>query len=341
MNEMDDFGAGPGPDEWRDGPERFEPTRAQYEAATEWLVRLRETEQSTNRAFEEWKAKDPAHEFAFAEAEAMFAASARPSQDAAQHYHRHWRPLWRPYWRQVRRQRMWRYAGLAIAASLVLFLALPMFAALRYLGADAATGAGETRVLRLADGSRVTLNSASAIDLDLTPTHRHVRLIGGEAYFEVAKDPAHPFTVDAGNAAVRVLGTRFNIRMDGDQSVVSVTEGRVRTAAARRPDGAIVLTAGQEALVSARGVQRRAMNAFVASAWRRHEIAFQQAPLRAVVDELDRYRRAPIYIANQALVNHRVTGIFATDDPEEAVRILKENLGFESVTLPTGQTFLY
>lgn len=332
IDEHRDWGA-----DWRAGPEAFEPGRAQYEAAIEWLIRLREAEQATSRAFEEWLAKEPANAFAFAEVEAMFAASARPSQDAAQHYHRHWKPRCH----SVRRQRLWRYMGVAIATSLLLFFALPMFGALRYFGADAATGPGEMRVLRLADGSQVTLNSDSAIDLDFTPTHRRLRLLGGEAYFEVAKDPAHPFSVDAGDAAVRVLGTKFNIRMDSDQSIVSVTEGCVRTASARHQANAIVLTAGQEALVNGQRVQRREMNAFVSSAWRRHEIAFQQAPLRTVVDEINRYRRAPIYISNRALVNHRVTGIFATDDPDEAVRILEENLGIESVTLPTGQTFLY
>jgi transmembrane sensor len=231
--------------------------------------------------------------------------------------------------------------GLGIAASLALFLVLPELDGIQYLTADARTRAGEMRTIRLSDGSRVTLNTASAIDTDITPTRRGMRLLRGEAYFEVAKNPAKPFTVDTGSASVRVLGTKFNVRMDDEQNIVSVTEGRVRTASTARPESAIVLTAGQEALVGRNGVQLRAANSFLSGAWRQHEIAFQQTPLRAVVQELNRYRSRSIYIVNSALVNRRVTGIFSTDNPEEALRILEENLGVEATTLPTGQAFLY
>ncbi len=321
------------PEAWRDGPERLEPTSTHLEAAMEWLIRLREAEQSTNRAFEDWKQSHPANEFAFAEVEAMFAASARPSQDAVQHYHRHWRP--------IRRNRFWRLAGLSMAASITALLALPSLEDLRFIGVNARTEAGETRTIKLADGSRVMLNSASAIDFDVTPEHRSVRLLRGEAFFEVAKNPSRPFTVQAGNASVRVLGTKFNIRLDDDQTVVSVTEGRVRTGAVSYPERAVILQTGQEALVTSRRIQMRALNEFVSSAWRRHEITFQQAPLRSVVEELNRYRRAPIYIVNQSLVNQRVTGIFSTDDPDEALHILRDNLGIAAINLPTGQTLLY
>jgi transmembrane sensor len=333
MNDNRNLETAMDPEAWRDGPEQFEPSSAHYEAAMEWLVQLRDADQATSRAFEEWKRANPAHEFAFAEIEAMFTVTSRPSQDAVQHYHRHWRP--------VRRNPLWRYAGIGIAASIVALLISPFADDLRFIGADATTRAGEMRAVMLSDGSRVTLNSASVMDVDITSDHRGVRLLRGEAYFEVAKNPAKPFTVQAGKASVRVLGTKFNIRLDDDQTVVSVNEGRVRTASVGDPGGAVVLQAGQEAMVTNSRVQMRDLNDFVTSAWRRHEMTFQQVPLRLVVQQINRYRRAPIYIVNQALVNHRVTGIFSTQDSDETLRILRESLGIEAVTLPTGQTLLY
>jgi transmembrane sensor len=319
--------------DWRKGPEQFEPTTAQYERAMEWYIKLRDSDQRSTSAFEDWKRADLTHEFAYSEVVAMFAATTRPSRRAMHHYHRHWRP--------VRNNRFWRYAGFAIAASIALLVASPAIDTLRYMGADAATRPGEMKTVRLSDGSRITLNSASAIDVSMRPDHRAIRLLRGEAYFDVAKNPHRPFTVDAGKAAVQVLGTKFNIRMNPDQSIVSVTEGRVRTVSAGMPDKPIILVGGQEAMVSEDSIQLRPMDTYATDAWRRHVITFQLTPLRTVVQELNRYRSHNIYIANQSLVNLRVTGIFSTDKPSDALKALEANLGLASFTLPTGQTFLY
>ena len=81
--------------------------------------------------------------------------------------------------------------------------------------ADQRTLAGEQRVLTLDDGSRVTLAGDSAINLDLTDHQRRVTLLRGRVYFQVAPDPQRPFLVEAGEARVRVTGTRFEVRRDG------------------------------------------------------------------------------------------------------------------------------
>ncbi len=85
----------------------------------------------------------------------------------------------------------------------------------RVWGADQRTAAGEQRVLTLDDGSRLTLAGDSAINLDLVDHQRHVTLLRGRAYFQVASDPHRPFLVEAGEARVRVTGTRFEVRRDG------------------------------------------------------------------------------------------------------------------------------
>ncbi|WP_296615487.1 FecR family protein [Sphingomonas sp.] len=319
--------------DWLMGPERFEPTPAHYEAAIGWLMRLREAEKDTNPAFEEWKRQHPAHEFAFAEAEAMFAASAGPAQEASSHYHRRWN--------LPGQTRSRRWIGYAIAASLLLALAPPTMQWIRYLGVDEVTGAGAMRKIRLADGSLVTLNSRTAFDFTINRMGRSARLVDGEAYFEIAHDSNRPFTIRAGDATVRVLGTKFNIRLNDAQSVVSVTEGHVRVTPAGKPAAAVVLGAGQEAVVANGKLQQLPADALINDSWRQHRIVFRRTPLRQVVAELNRYRGTPIYLMSNTLGDRIVTAVFATDDPEGAVRIIDRTLGARSVTLPTGHTFLY
>ena len=168
-----------------------------------------------------------------------------------------------------------------------------------------------------------------------------MRLRGGEAYFEVAKDPARPFLVPAGTADIRVLGTKFNIRIDADQSRIAVTEGHVRVALAADPSKTVDLVRGEEALADAAGLQKQVADTYEATAWQRRQLLFSYVPLRLVVRDLNRYRSAKIYIASGALADNVVSGVFRTDDPDGAVRIMERTMGISSLTLPTGQTILY
>jgi transmembrane sensor len=311
----------------------YEPSREQYRKAAEWLLRLREKGLETSRGFERWKSKDPAHAFAYAELEGLFSESLQPARDA-------------PYFFEGRRPPRrfaggW-IAGMAIAASLLLALMPLNLDAIRYFNADAVTAPGETRRVTLADGSVVTLNSGSAIETDMTsPTQRTIKLLGGEAFFEIAKNKSRPAMILAGDAHVRVVGTKFNIRIDDYKTKVSVTEGLVRIAPNGHPDQFSLLPAGQEAIVSSDLVRTQPVDLLNIESWRHHRLILSYMPLRSAVREFNRYRRAPIIIANGALAAKVVSGVFATDDPDDILRILEQNLGVESFTLPTGQTFLY
>jgi transmembrane sensor len=311
---------------------QYVPTDAQIGEATLWLAKLRESGAPSSRAFERWMAKHPAHAFAYAEAEALFAFSAVPAKGAARHYYRHGQPV---------RRRRWGVAMGALAASLVALLAAPRLEALQFLGADAVASPGQVKAVQLKDGSHITLNTRSAVDVDVASDHRGATLRGGEAYFEIAKDPAHPFTVTAGQTRIQVLGTKFNVRIDGDQVIVGVTEGRVRVARSSGNGAPVFLTPGQEAIVETSGIQTQDMDDFVALAWRRHELVTRRTPLRVIVQELNRYRPSGIYIMNNALGESRFSGVFRTDNPDDAIRTLERTLKFRSYTLPTGQTFIY
>jgi transmembrane sensor len=90
------------------------------------------------------------------------------------------------------------------------------------------TVVGGLEAVPLADGSRVTLNTDSELQVSLEPRARVVSLDRGEAYFEVAKDTSRPFIVNVGPKRVIAVGTQFSVRRDGDSIQVIVTEGTVR-----------------------------------------------------------------------------------------------------------------
>jgi transmembrane sensor len=318
------------PGDWREGLARLEPSEAQYEAAAQWLGELRERDETSSIAFERWRAEHPAHAFAYAEVESLFHMSARPARRTAR--------FQRIGMARVRQRGRWPLVAGIVAVAAALLLALPYIPTPLYWGADAVTGAGVMRTVRLADGTRVMMNTRSALNADIGKTERHVSLLGGEAYFEVAKDKARPFTIVAGDARIRVVGTKFNVHMNDGQVGVFVTEGVVRVTSRAQT---IQLRAGQGALVEHGAVQALPETPFSEGLWRRKKIVFWQAPLRLVKRELNRYRAAPIYILNDSLGDNTVTGVFSTDDPDGAVKIIQRTLGAESVTLPTGQTFLY
>src|SRR5690606_12155282 len=124
-----------------------------------------------------------------------------------------------------------------------------------------ATAKGERRTVRLADGSTITLNTDSAIRVGYVADRRLVRLLRGQALFEVARDPHRPFVVQAGAKQVTALGTIFEVRLAAERMKVMVVEGKVVVdEVEERPDnGAPVMVptvlAHGEALVAAEGAK--------------------------------------------------------------------------------------
>src|SRR3546814_10232647 len=94
-------------------------------------------------------------------------------------------------------------------------------------GTSYATSGGEIRRGPLADGSIAAINTASAIDVKLDDAARHVRVVEGEAWFQVARDKQRPFVVAAGRARVRAVGTAFSVRRRAGGADVLVTVGGV------------------------------------------------------------------------------------------------------------------
>lgn len=246
-------------------------------------------------------------------------------------------------------------AGLAaVVAAAIFWLRLP--GAAQYYE----TKPGEQRSVLLADGSRVTLDSASSVEVDLRAHRRIVHLIHGEALFRVSHDPARPFDVYAEGTVVRAIGTEFNVDMRSPYPAVTVTvlQGRVAVMRASQeglaaaptrlaapaasgelarpkllaipaPAGALILDASEQVVVtsSGAGVPQRVPDPAVVTAWTRRQLVFEHRPLGEVVDELNGYGGPRIAIDSATLRAREVTGVIQLDDPDSFLSFLADAPG--------------
>jgi transmembrane sensor len=201
------------------------------------------------------------------------------------------------------------------------------------------TKMGEQHSFLLADGSRVTLNTASQIEVRLRADHRSVRLLQGEALFEVTHDVRRPFDVYAGTVAVRDVGTRFDIDRRATRTTITVVEGRVALIAADSRTGTLpVLSARDRVTVDSAGpgAVEHDVNLAETTAWMQHELVFHHRPLGEVADEFNRYNVGRIQIRSPALRAQEVTGTFMANDVASFVAVLTGLPGVHAVADGAG-----
>jgi len=229
--------------------------------------------------------------------------------------------------RGIGRRRILAAAAVAVAA----LVAVLGFDSLSILWlADYRTGAGETKVVTLADGTRVHLDARTAVAVDFSARHRGVRLLDGEAWFEVARDSSRLFTVSAGGETITALGTAFDVATERARTEDTVTAHRVAVAAngVRK-----TLDKGQQASFGpslALGPPRKVE---AATAWRRGKLMFQDQPFGEVVAHLARYHHGYVFVTDAATRARRVSGVFRTNDPPAALRALVRSLGLRATWL--------
>lgn len=312
---------------------------ALLDAALERFIRARDVDAdpADRQALADWAAADPAHEAALARVEAMWGADAFAAALA-----RTMQPAPLPASSRSAsspsrlRQRAW---PLALAASVLLMIGigaaldLPM-----RLRADAITATGERRLVVLADGSRVTLDTDSAIAVTIDETGRHLTLLEGRAFFEVTPDAARPFEVAAGPAKVRVTGTAFAVGFTADDAVmVQVRSGRVEAGAAGRSRA---LGAGDALRLDGTGPGIVTHpDPAQELGWLDGRLVFVDRPLGDVLAELDRYLPGRILVTDPAIAARRVTGNYRLDDPAGSTLALAAVAGAE-VTQITGRLLI-
>jgi transmembrane sensor len=322
-------------------PWRPEPTS---EAAAAWVLLQEEGElsETSQLRFTDWLAEDEAHLVAYEDALWALDAAARhagaPDMLALRGA---------ALAARGNRKQVWGWtAGLGLtAAAAVAFWTVPhepispIGTATRVAESTADAGTsnyqtaiGQRSAIGLPDGSVATLDTDSQIRVAYSGKERAVYLLKGQALFEVAHGKPVPFQVYAKGQRITAIGTVFNVRIEGDEVRVSMVEGMVKVRSnpapgsdAGTPAREITLTAG-EAIVAAaaRPLVVKPVEVRDVASWKGGILVFNDKPLSEAVAEINRYTMRPIAIADGAVGNYRVSGVFKSNDPEHFSQAMAE-----------------
>ncbi|WP_084197394.1 FecR family protein [Solimonas soli] len=187
-----------------------------------------------------------------------------------------------------------------------------------------ATAIGEHRRMALRDGSTVTLDTGSGLDVSWHLRSRRATLTRGQAFFDVAHTAWRPFRVEAGDARIRVVGTAFNVREDTPAATaVTVLRGHVAVRGAADGRAGLLLGAGERAVVrGGRVAADGRVDAQRGMPWTDGRLVFDRTPLREALAEIARYRRAPLTLAAPQLGELRLSGVFSVERSDDLLDLL-------------------
>lgn len=320
-----------------------------HEEAAAWVERKASgltARQETE--LKDWLAADARHARAFKEQDALWRMASRLRQQGqGEEFIREVKALagWRAA-KKRRRATAWAAASIA-AAVVVLFFVRPFVQKTELDPASSVALLPDRRILP--DGSVVELNSGAEIAVAFAQEIRAVRLLHGEALFQVAENPARPFVVTAAGVDVRAVGTAFSVALSPDQVNVLVTEGRVsvqRSAPAENTSlliepasiaplpKPIYLSAGARLAIPASASALESTPQAVtpaqideALAWRSRRVEFTLTPLAKAMEFFNNQNSVRLVVGDDSLGELRLTGVFWTDDPQGFSRLVKETFG--------------
>lgn len=232
--------------------------------------------------------------------------------------------------------RVQRRRRLVLAAAAIAIVGFVVGIASGLSGTTYETRVGEQRFISLPDGSTLNLNARSSVRIRFTRAERRVDLLAGQALFRVAKDSARPFVVRSDSAAVRAVGTVFDVYRRKNGTQVTVVEGRVAVQE-REPSGAsqlfgrsvpelrpVLVSAGEQVDVESKVIAApRRADTVAATAWIQHRLVFASSRLADVVDEFNRYNVRQIHVAPGPLEDLHISGVYISTDPESLLTFLR------------------
>jgi transmembrane sensor len=238
--------------------------------------------------------------------------------------------------RESKRERFKLGIGLLLAASVAAVAIGAIFALQQTPDQTIETRRGERREIALTDGSVVQADSQTRLSVRFDERSRDINLESGRAVFRVARAADRPFTVRAGDTAVRALGTTFGVeRRDGANVVVTVVEGTVAVThgsgrsriigAARTALPPLALRAGQQAVVNpTAGVESvRKVDSGDELAWAVGRLEFQDWTVAEVIARFNRHNQLQVRVSDPVLAQRRVSGVFEISDPESFVSFIQ------------------
>lgn len=236
--------------------------------------------------------------------------------------------------------------GAVIAAGVFIVIGVGLHAFDRFQAERYFTPVGGMASIPLQDGSQITLNTATRIRVQLDRKERLVRLEGGEAYFDVAKDPTRPFVVEAGTKRIVAVGTSFAVRRQaGGEIEVAVTEGKVRIEPLAKGDFALVESPVEkrpaEILLTPGSIARGGDDRMLLEqgqlaevekrlSWRSGYLTFDAMPLGEAIAEFNRYTPLQIEVRNPQLRELPISGRFKATNVQAFLRVLNEGFGIQA-----------
>jgi len=293
------------------------------DAAIGWSVKLDHGEPTAaaRAAFERWLGADPQHGQAWDRVAAMrgdlkrvpprLALDTLQSVESARRV------------RSTGRRKLLRGLGLGLVG-LVSIGAIREYAPWQRLVADVSTGVGERRTVTLSDGTRLALNTDTAVSTDLSGDRRLVVLRRGEVLITTGADAGarghREFWVETPAGRLRAVGTRFVVRLDGARTFVGVTEGAVDLHPAR--GGPVVrVAAGAQRWLDRDGTAPAEPRGFDDDAFADGVVAGRDMRLGDLVDELARHRHGRL-VCDPRVADLRVSGVFHLDDTDRALEFI-------------------
>lgn len=338
--------------------------------AAAWRVHLAEANIDSSPDFEAWLAADAANATAWRQVQSgwdFFGDQAAAPEllelrraalgDARAVGSQRWRP--RAFGGGIRR--------LAIAAG-VLVVAAGSVVYWQSQQPDVySTASGERRVVTLEDGSQLSLDSLSKVQVRYTASARELTLKEGQARFRVARDVERPFSVSAGDQKIVATGTDFNVDLFGASVFVTLIEGhvvvlpmleeivqksrRMTTAPDRstersdtrseRAGRGIELSAGQQLVAtSSSAPQVATVSLDRATAWQSGRLVFDNEPLSSVIARVNRYSAQKLKISDEKTSALRMSGVFNAGDADGFVSTITQYLAVRADKAPDGSIHL-
>jgi ferric-dicitrate binding protein FerR (iron transport regulator) len=305
---------------------RAEPRQHVVKQAIHWLLRLRNNHGNPrlNRQFEQWRAEHHEHELAWQRVQSLQAElsnnlRAVPGAQVA------FNTLENSAQGLGRRQALKLLSGALLMGSAA-WLAKDT-AAWQQWSADYATATGERRGFQLPDGTRIELNTASAVDLDYTAQQRLIKLTRGEIIVtcggsDEGAPSDRPLRIQNRHGTYEPFDARFILRQEHDCTRLSVTHGQV---AIRSGGTSVEALAGQSYLIDHHRVRPAPPLAMDAGAWVDGLIVTRNMRLGDFLSEVSRYRQGFLSCASD-VSELRLSGVFRLEDTDKLLAILPQTL---------------
>jgi ferric-dicitrate binding protein FerR (iron transport regulator) len=298
---------------------------AVLDQAINWLVRMQSgsADDHARDACLRWRQADPLHEAAWQALErsgsvfqSLSGASGAIALDTLQRLHNE----------GTGRRRALKLLGMGLLLGGAGSIALRQGAPASW-GADYVTGVGERRQITLIDGTRLHLNTASAVDVRFSTQRRLISLRQGEVFVTTGPDAAagsvaRSLWVESRHARLQAIGTAFGVREERDSTRLRVEEGVV---AIHERHQTVRVAVGEEYLIDLNGSRRIENSTMNASAWTQGQLVARRMRLDQLTQEFARYRRGWVS-CDPKIAALEISGVFQLDDMDRALSALSEAL---------------